>query len=50
MSVIDIINNSDKTVFSFELLPPLKGSDAGKIYRTIESLVDFDPKARPNTS
>ena len=44
MNVIDIINNSDKTLFSFELLPPLKGSDAGKIYRTIESLVDFDPK------
>ncbi|NOQ42155.1 MAG: methylenetetrahydrofolate reductase [NAD(P)H] [Desulfuromusa sp.] len=44
MNVIDIINNSDKTVFSFELLPPLKGSDAGKIYRTIESLVEFDPK------
>lgn len=44
MNVIDIINNSDKTVFSFELLPPLKGSDAGKIYRTIESLVDFDPQ------
>ncbi|WP_321389689.1 methylenetetrahydrofolate reductase [NAD(P)H] [uncultured Desulfuromusa sp.] len=44
MNVIDIIKASDKTVFSFELLPPLKGSDAGKIYRTIESLVDFDPK------
>jgi len=44
MNVIDIINNSDKTVFSFELLPPLKGSGAGTIYRTIESLVDFDPK------
>ncbi|MCF6266827.1 MAG: methylenetetrahydrofolate reductase [NAD(P)H] [Desulfuromusa sp.] len=44
MNVIDIINNSDKTVFSFELLPPLKGSDAGKIYRTVESLIDFDPK------
>ncbi len=44
MNVIDIINNSDKTVFSFELLPPLKGSGAGTIYRTIDSLVDFDPK------
>ena len=44
MKVIDSINNSDKTVFSFELLPPLKGNDASKIYRTIESLVDFDPK------
>lgn len=44
MKVIDIIKNSDKTVFSFELLPPLKGNDAGRIYRTIESLIDFDPK------
>ena len=44
MKVIDSINNSDKTVFSFELLPPLKGNDTGTIYRTIESLIDFDPK------
>jgi methylenetetrahydrofolate reductase (NADPH) len=44
MKVIDIIKNSDKTVFSFELLPPLKGNDAGTIYRTIERLTDFDPK------
>lgn len=44
MKVIDIINNSKKTVFSFELLPPLKGNDAGRIYRTIESLLEFDPK------
>lgn len=44
MKVIDIINDSKKTVFSFELLPPLKGNDASNIYRTIESLVDFDPK------
>jgi len=44
MKVIDIINQSDKTVFSFELLPPLKGSDADNIYRTIESLIDYNPK------
>jgi methylenetetrahydrofolate reductase (NADPH) len=44
MKVIDIINNAKKTVFSFELLPPLKGNDASKLYQTIESLVDFDPK------
>ncbi len=44
MKVIDIINKAEKTVFSFELLPPLKGSDAGRLYKTIESLVDFDPK------
>lgn len=44
MKVIDIINQSNKTVFSFELLPPLKGNDASKIYNTIESLLDFNPK------
>ena len=44
MKVIDIINQSNKTIFSFELLPPLKGNDTSKIYNTIESLVDFDPK------
>ncbi len=44
MKVIDIINNSKETVFSFELLPPLKGNDTSRIYQTIESLVDFDPK------
>jgi len=44
MKVIDIIKKSEKTVFSFELLPPLKGNDAGTIYRTIEQLTDFDPK------
>ena len=44
MKVIDIIGSREKTVFSFELLPPLKGSDAGNIYRTIESLIDYNPK------
>ena len=44
MKVIDIINQSDKTVFSFELLPPLKGQNADKLYRTIEDLLEFDPK------
>ncbi|MCG6191064.1 methylenetetrahydrofolate reductase [NAD(P)H] [Maribellus maritimus] len=44
MKVIDIINNAKKTVFSFELLPPLKGNDTSKLYRTIESLTEFDPK------
>lgn len=43
MKVVDIINNSDKTLFSFELLPPLKGSDGSKLYNTIEELVEFNP-------
>jgi methylenetetrahydrofolate reductase (NADPH) len=44
MKVIDIIHQSNRTVFSFELLPPLKGNDTSRMYRTIESLTDFDPK------
>ncbi|MDA3881382.1 MAG: methylenetetrahydrofolate reductase [NAD(P)H] [Prolixibacteraceae bacterium] len=44
MKISDIINNSDKTLFSFELLPPLKGSDGSKLYNTIEQLLEFDPK------
>jgi methylenetetrahydrofolate reductase (NADPH) len=44
MKVTDIISKSDKTVFSFELLPPLKGNDASRIYRTIDSLMAFGPK------
>jgi methylenetetrahydrofolate reductase (NADPH) len=44
MKVIDIIKQSDKTIFSFELLPPLKGSDGSKLYNTIEQLLEFDPK------
>lgn len=44
MKVIDIITQAGQTVFSFELLPPLKGNDASRIYRTIDSLVAFNPK------
>jgi methylenetetrahydrofolate reductase (NADPH) len=44
MKVIDIVKKAGKTVFSFELLPPLKGNDTSKIYRTIESLVDYNPQ------
>jgi methylenetetrahydrofolate reductase (NADPH) len=44
MKVTEIIGQSEKSIFSFELLPPLKGNDASRIYRTIETLIGFDPK------
>lgn len=44
MKVVDIINRAEKTLFSFELLPPLKGSDGNKLYRTIDELIEFDPQ------
>jgi len=43
MKVIDLINKSDKTLFSFELLPPLRGHNINSIYRTIDPLLEFKP-------
>ena len=43
MKVIDLINKADKTLFSFELLPPLKGHNINSIYRTIDPLLEYKP-------
>ncbi|WP_300728260.1 methylenetetrahydrofolate reductase [NAD(P)H] [uncultured Bacteroides sp.] len=44
MRVIDLIKSQDKTAFSFEVLPPLKGTGIEKLFQTIDSLREFDPK------
>ena len=44
MRIIDIINDSTNPVFSFEILPPLKGNSIFKVYDIIEKLKRFDPK------
>lgn len=44
MRVIDHINNSKSTAFSFEILPPLKGNSIQKVYNVIDKLREFDPK------
>lgn len=44
MSVIDTILSQPKTAFSFELLPPLKGNSINSVYKTIDTLREFDPK------
>lgn len=45
MSVIDRIQSAKgKTAFSFELLPPLKGNGIETVFRTIDTLREFDPK------
>ncbi|MCR4764829.1 MAG: methylenetetrahydrofolate reductase [NAD(P)H] [Bacteroidaceae bacterium] len=43
MSVIDKIKQRDKTAFSFELLPPLKGNNIDKLYDAIDTLKEFEP-------
>ncbi|MFZ2794983.1 MAG: methylenetetrahydrofolate reductase, partial [Prolixibacteraceae bacterium] len=44
MKVTDALGLTDSTMLSFELLPPLKGNDASRIYRTIENLLEFNPR------
>ncbi len=44
MKVIDLIKNAEKTAFSFEILPPLKGTGIDMVYRTVDKLREFDPK------
>ncbi len=43
MKVIDILNGDHKPFASFELVPPLKGSDINKLYAAIEPLMEFNP-------
>ncbi|NCB02193.1 MAG: methylenetetrahydrofolate reductase [NAD(P)H] [Spirochaetia bacterium] len=43
MKVIDIINNAKKTLFTFEILPPLKGHIISDVYQTIDTLIPYNP-------
>ncbi|GHV01827.1 methylenetetrahydrofolate reductase [Bacteroidia bacterium] len=46
MQVTDIINEATgkgRTLFTFELLPPLKGDGLAGIFRAIDPLVEFSP-------
>lgn len=43
MSVVDLITKTTQTAFSFEVLPPLKGTGINSLFRTIDELRDFNP-------
>jgi methylenetetrahydrofolate reductase (NADPH) len=43
LKITDHIANADKTLFSFELLPPLKGQNFESIQAAIDPLMEFDP-------
>jgi methylenetetrahydrofolate reductase (NADPH) len=43
MTIRQIIDSSDKTLFSFEILPPKKGDTIESIYATINPLLEFKP-------
>lgn len=44
MRVVDLIKNIDKTAFSFEVLPPIKGTGIEKLYRDVDILREFNPQ------
>jgi len=43
MKVIDQIKNAKESLFSFELLPPVKGNSIEKLYNAIDPLMEFNP-------
>lgn len=43
MSVIDKIRESKGPLFTFELLPPLKGHSIERIYAAIDRLIEYNP-------
>lgn len=42
-SVTEILQQTDETLFSFEVLPPLRGKSIEQIYSTIDRLMAFHP-------
>ena len=44
MKISEIIENSGNPVFSFEILPPLKGNSIYKVFGIIDKLLKFNPK------
>ena len=43
MKVIDILRTAAKPFASFELVPPLKGSDVARLYESLDPLMAFKP-------
>ncbi|MBO7138780.1 MAG: methylenetetrahydrofolate reductase [Bacteroidaceae bacterium] len=43
MKVIDILKEKRRPFASFELVPPLKGSDASRLYQSLDPLMEFRP-------
>lgn len=43
VKVTDHINQADSTLFSFEILPPLKGKSIQSLYEGIDPLMEFNP-------
>ncbi|MBQ9212548.1 MAG: methylenetetrahydrofolate reductase [Bacteroidales bacterium] len=43
MKIAEKLKNTDKTLFSFEIVPPLKGGSIEKLYNKLDLLAEFNP-------
>ena len=43
MKVIDFLERASSTLFSYEIIPPLRGGTARKIFDLVEELMPYDP-------
>tara|TARA_B100000214_G_C23943526_1_gene616884 strand:+ start:699 stop:1652 length:954 start_codon:yes stop_codon:yes gene_type:complete len=43
MKVTEHIKNAKSTLFSFEILPPLKGKSINSIYKSLDPLMEYNP-------
>ena len=43
MNIAEKLRNAKKPLFTFELLPPLKGKGIEAVYKSIDPLLEFDP-------
>lgn len=44
MGIVDLIKEKERTAFSFEVLPPVKGTGIEKLYAAIDTLLEFEPR------
>ncbi len=44
MTVLESLKAANGPIFSFEILPPLKGNSIERVYKVIDKLRDFDPR------
>lgn len=43
LKISEILKNTDKTLFSFEVLPPVKGKSIEQVFSTIDQLLPYNP-------
>ena len=43
MKITDYIKNTNKTLFSYEIIPPFRGGSIDKVFKLVEELMPYDP-------